>query len=56
MEKQVIYTSWVESFTCPGGDCGLTCCSDDWKIALFDKEAEYYKNLEGEFGEHVKDR
>lgn len=55
MEKQVIYTSWVETFACPGGDCGLTCCSDDWKIALSDKEVEDYKKLDGEFGERVKE-
>lgn len=49
MEKLVITTEWFDNFICPGGDCGLTCCSEDWKIALTDDEIDKYKEIDTEF-------
>lgn len=55
MGKTVVLMEWFENFTCPGGDCGLTCCCDDWKIALTDKEVTDYKNNKSEFSKRFID-
>lgn len=47
--------SWASDFVCPGGDCGLTCCSSEWKINLIDSEIEEYKKIPGELGEMVRE-
>ncbi len=51
--KQVLYINWCEKYNCPGGDCGLTCCTSDWKIRLSDKEIENYKKLDHPFRDEL---
>ncbi|MBQ0027470.1 MAG: flagellin lysine-N-methylase [Lachnospiraceae bacterium] len=50
--KQIIM-EWVADFSCPGGDCGLTCCTGDWRIILKDEEIEKYDSLPGEIRETI---
>ena len=33
---------WYLDFKCPGGNCGLTCCSSEWNISLKDDEIKMY--------------
>lgn len=51
--KQVLYINWCEKYNCPGGDCGLTCCTADWNIAVQKDEIERYKGLEHPFREEL---
>ncbi len=53
MQIQALVLGWHEDFECPGGDCGLTCCSADWKIALLDNEIEQYKNMNHEYRDEI---
>lgn len=55
MEKENIYMSWCEKFSCPGGDCGLTCCTQDWSILLKDEEIEEYEKLDNPIRDDVID-
>lgn len=50
--KQIIM-EWAADFVCPGGDCGLTCCTEDWKIILKDEEIEQYCRLPDEAKEII---
>lgn len=51
--KQTLILNWCNKYNCPGGDCGLTCCTSDWKIALLDSEIEGYKQMQHPFREEV---
>lgn len=53
MKKECLYLDWCNKFRCPGGDCGLTCCTADWKIPLNDYEIEMYENLDHPFREEL---
>jgi len=48
MKKRYLFTGWFADYECPGGDCGLTCCSAEWKIQLTDEEIQKYRELEDE--------
>lgn len=51
--KQSLFINWNNKYSCPGGDCGLTCCTADWKIALSDEEIEGYKKMEHPFRDEM---
>lgn len=51
--KQFLCMNWNNKYSCPGGDCGLTCCTADWKIALSDNEIEDYKRLRHPFRDEL---
>lgn len=55
MKANALVFGWYYDFNCPGGDCGLTCCSSEWSIKLTDDEIDKYQKIEGEFGEKVRD-
>lgn len=43
MIAKEIVMGWCRDFECPGGDCGLTCCTKDWRIELTDSEIKAYE-------------
>ena len=43
----------LNSFQCIGSDCPYTCCAN-WKIAIDAESMNFYRNVEGEFGEKLK--
>lgn len=43
-----------ENFECIGSSCPRTCC-ERWKITVDNKSAEYYKSVDGEFGDKLKE-
>ena len=51
--KELLSMSWNTKYECPGGDCGLTCCSGDWKILLSDSEIEKYKRIDNSFKDEL---
>lgn len=55
MKNKVMIMSWCLDFECPGGDCGLTCCTADWKIVLDDKALKKYRDCEHEFADELRD-
>ncbi len=42
-------------FECVGGECPICCCGGRWKISIDDKTAEYYRSVEGDFGEELRE-
>lgn len=50
-----IIMGWCRDFECPGGDCGLTCCTGDWRIEVTDNEIKEYENLDHEFRDTILD-
>lgn len=56
MQAKQLMMNWAVEFECPGGDCGLTCCSGKWKILLTDEELEEYRNITtGPLAELIKE-
>lgn len=48
-----IYIDFYKQFHCIGSDCQNSCCSE-WGIAFDPASADYYQNLDGEFGDFVR--
>ena len=53
MKTKCLILGWYQDFECPGGDCGLTCCSREWKIKVRKDEIEKYKGLSHEFRDRL---
>ena len=53
MKAKVLVLGWYYDFKCPGGDCGLTCCTEDWSIFLTDEEIEKYRLLDNDYREEI---
>lgn len=45
--------SYCRGFKCSAGDCSDSCCIG-WEIDIDDKTAEYYRSLNGSFGERLR--
>lgn len=43
-KQKHIVMGWYQDFVCPGGNCGLTCCSEEWDIELTEDEIERYRS------------
>lgn len=41
-------------FECIGDKCPISCCGGGWGIVIDEKTAAYYQNLEGEFGDYIR--
>lgn len=48
-----IYVDFYKQFSCIGSDCQNTCCSG-WGISFDQDAVDYYAQLEGEFGEFLR--
>ena len=53
MTGQIVAMNWYNEFSCPGGDCGLTCCTTTWRILLKDEEIEMYKSLDNDYKDKI---
>lgn len=42
-------------FECIGGDCPISCCGGQWSIFIDEEAMKYYKSVEGEFGDRLRD-
>ena len=42
-------------FKCIGGQCPLSCCSGGWNIVVDEKSVDYYRSVEGEFGNELRE-
>ncbi len=51
---KLLSTDDYVKFECIGGECPLTCCGGGWNIVVDEKSAEYYKSVEGEFGDELR--
>ncbi|MCR5507637.1 MAG: flagellin lysine-N-methylase [Lachnospiraceae bacterium] len=51
---KVLSIESYDDFECIGGECPITCCGD-WTIRIDDKTAEYYRNVDGEFGDELRE-
>lgn len=47
------YPDYYEKFSCIAGACEDTCCAG-WEIDIDDKSYEYYKTVDGAFGETLR--
>lgn len=45
---------FFNEFECIGSECPNTCCAG-WSVLVDDKSAEYYKSVEGEFGDKLRE-
>lgn len=45
---------YYKEFHCIAGDCKDNCCVGGWEIDIDDEMAEYYMNLQGEFGDRLR--
>lgn len=45
---------YYDKFKCTASECKDNCCCGGWLIELDEATAEYYRTLEGEFGEKLK--
>ncbi len=41
-------------FKCIGGDCPITCCGGNWNIGVDKESADYYRSVEGDFGDELR--
>lgn len=48
-----VYPDYYPDFKCTADKCRHNCCIG-WEIDIDQKTAEYYKNLPGEMGEHIR--
>lgn len=53
VKKKILVMGWFSDFECPGGDCGLTCCSKEWDITLTDDEISHYQNMDSPFKDTI---
>ncbi|ETP73863.1 hypothetical protein UYO_0117 [Lachnospiraceae bacterium JC7] len=49
----VEYPEYYERFRCIGGACPDTCCAG-WEVDVDPDSAEYYRSVEGEFGDRLR--
>ena len=54
MMKLLSVDNFVD-FECIGGDCPISCCGGQWGIYIDDDAMKYYKSVEGEFGDRLRD-
>ena len=47
------YPDYYEYFECIGGKCPDSCCIG-WELDIDDESYDYYKNVEGEFGDRLR--
>lgn len=47
------YPEYFERFRCIGGSCPDTCCAG-WEVDIDPDSTEYYKAVEGEFGDRLR--
>lgn len=47
------YPKYFEQFECVGGSCKDSCCIG-WELDIDEETCEYYKNLQGEFGDRLR--
>ena len=48
-----IYPDFYEQFQCKAGRCRHTCCKG-WEIDVDEETAQFYRHIEGRFGERLK--
>lgn len=53
-ENMYIYPDIYRKFQCIGTNCQNSCCATGWQIPLDVRTIERYKNLEGEFGDFLR--
>ncbi len=41
-------------FVCTGSDCPYTCCGGGWNIGIDEETAAFYRTVEGEMGERLR--
>lgn len=49
-----IYVDFYKQFNCIGSDCLNTCCCVQWGISFDQDTVNYYAQLEGEFGDFIR--
>lgn len=52
-KTKYLIMGWHQDFECPGGDCGLTCCSYEWNISLTDEEIKHYEELDNPYRDTI---
>lgn len=45
---------YYKDFTCIASECKDNCCVGGWEIDIDDETVEYYKTVEGEFGDRLR--
>ena len=45
---------YYKDFKCIGAECTDTCCAG-WEVVIDDKSYKYYKTVDGDFGQRLKD-
>lgn len=46
--------TYYKNFHCIADKCNDSCCSAGWEIDIDENTAQYYENIDGEFGEKLK--
>ena len=50
---KIYVPDYYKDFRCLAGDCKHSCCIG-WEIDIDEDTLDYYKSVEGEFGERLK--
>ena len=50
---KIVVPDYYKDFKCLAGDCKHSCCIG-WEIDIDADTLEYYKSVDGEFGERLK--
>ena len=51
---KLLFVEDYQDFECIGSKCPITCCGGRWNIFVDSDSAEYYKKVEGDFGERLR--
>ena len=54
IEIMYMCLDFYKQFQCVGTDCLDSCCATGWQIPLDEKVSRYYQNLQGEFGDFLR--
>lgn len=49
------YLDFYKQFQCIGTECLDSCCATGWQIPLDSRVSEYYQNLQGKFGDFLRE-
>ncbi len=52
---KLLSTEDYVDFECIGGECPISCCGGDWSILIDKGMADYYRSLEGKFGDRLRE-
>lgn len=50
-----VIPDYYKEFECIGGACTSSCCSGKWKIGVDEEIVAMYKNIEGSFGDKLRE-